>query len=260
MKSNKIKIFALVVFLVIASVVIGITVNRLQQEPLLPAESSPTLESPLYSTATLSNTLAPPTASAFEIFFGDASCSWPCWQGITPGVTRSSDALQLLQASPLVSKSTLQTEGSGPENGDARWYSEISEQFLGFMEWQDGVVSLIHLDAYVELSIGEIINKFGPPEKVYFDNCAEIPESPPQWCACLYYPKKGFEIMLEWEMIEYKYVDYVQFSPSDPIHSVHLFEPSTLEDWLSYGGINYPPITDLQDWKGYGYIRELYGR
>ena len=199
-----------------------------------------------------------PSASAFEIFFGDASCSWPCWQGITPGVTKSSDALQLLQVSPVVSQSTVQSEELGLETGTARWYWEIgNNQFEGDMEWRHGIVSRIDLFPYPKFSIGEIVSRFGTPEKISVFDCAMTPEQPLEWCASFYYTKRGFEIRLKWKMPEN--ADDVQLSPSDPIRSVYLLGSSTIEDWLSYLGSEPDPI-DLRDWKGYGNLLELYVR
>jgi len=53
--------------------------------------------------------------------------------------------------------------------------------------------------------------------------------------------------------------DDIQFSPSDPINSVYLSEPSALEDELSYL-YSGDDISDLRDWKGYGNLLELYER
>jgi hypothetical protein len=241
MKGDRKKIYALVVFLAITSIIVWITVNRMQQEPLLSDEPSP------------------PSASEFEIFFGDNSCSWPCWQGITPGVTRISDALHLLRASPVVSKSTVQSEELKPGIGTARWDWDISNnQFEGDMEWRDGIVSRIGLSAYPIYSIGEIIDRFGPPEKISVIDCAMIAEAPQEWCASFYYAKRGFEINLKWKMPEY--AADIQLSPSDPIRSVYLFEPSTITAWLLYLGIKNPQAIDLRYWKGYGNLLELYVR
>ena len=199
-----------------------------------------------------------PSASAFEIFFGNDSCSWPCWQGITPGVTTSDDAIQLLQVSSVASKSSIQSEESRPGIGYARWYWEIgNNQYDGYIEWRDGIVSRIDLFPYPKFSIGEIVSRFGTPEKVSVFDCEMTPEQPREWCADFYYVKRGFEIRLKWKMPEY--ADDIQLSPSDPIRSVYLLGSSTIEDWLSYLGSEPDPI-DLRDWKGYGNLLELYVR
>jgi hypothetical protein len=202
-----------------------------------------------------------PTISAFDVFFGDASCTWPCWQGITPGVTTSSDALQLLQASPVVSKSTVQSYEQRPGKGYARWKWKIgkNQQVLdASMQWQDGIVLNISLYPRI-VSIGDIIDRFGPPEKVSLIDCASPPEQSVERCAGFYYIKRGFEIILTWKMPEN--ADDIQISPSDPINSVYLSEPSALEDWISYSdSVSDSGISDLRDWKGYGNLLELYVR
>lgn len=231
MKNRKMKFYALVVFLI--GVVIFIGMNLATPRSL--------------------------SASELENFFGIESCSWPCWQGITPGVTTSSDALQLLQVSPVVSKSTVQSYEQRPGKGYARWKWKIgkNQQVLdASMQWQDGIVLNISLYART-VSIGEIIDRFGPPEKVAVIDCASPPKQPLERCAGFYYIKRGCQIILKWKMPEN--ADDIQFSPSDSINSVYLSEPSALEDRLSYL-YSGPDINDLRDWKGYGNLLELYER
>ncbi|MBI5934474.1 MAG: hypothetical protein HY867_12265 [Chloroflexi bacterium] len=232
MKNSKMKFYALVVFLIGVVIFIGMNLA----------------------------TTRPPSASELENFFGNESCSWPCWQGITPGVTKSSDALQLLLVSPVVSKSTVQSYEQRPGKGYAHWEWKIGKNqrvLNADMAWQDGIVRSIILYARI-VSIGEIVDRFGPPEKVsVIIDCATTPEQPQEWCASFYYIKRGYEIRLNWKMPEN--ADDIQFSPSDPISFVYLSEPSALEDKLSYWGSGRD-IIDLRDWKGYGNLLELYER
>ena len=215
--------------------------------------------SPSFATSTrISYPTSLPLSTMLEYFVGNSSCSWPCWQGITPGVTTSSDALQLLQVSPAVLKSSIRSDELGPGIGTAHWYWGIgSILFDCVMEWRDGIVSRIRLTAFSKFSIGDVIDRFGPPEKVSVIDCEMTPEQPREWCADFYYVKRGFEIRLKWKMPEY--ADDVQLSPSDPIQSVYLSEPSTIEDLLSYLGGGRNPV-DIRDWKGYGNLLELYVR
>jgi hypothetical protein len=172
-----------------------------------------------------------PLSTRLEYFIGNSSCSWPCWQGITPGVTKSSDALQLLQASPVVSKSTVQSKEFSPGIGTARWYWEIgNNQYDGYMEWQDGIISRIDLTAYPKFSIGEMVSRFGTPEKVEVIDCSPIVEAPQHWCAVFYYTRMGFGIDARWEMAED--ATDILFTPNDSVRSVSLFEPSTIEEFF----------------------------
>jgi len=237
MKSNKIKVFAIVVIIVSVSILIWVTVAR-------------------------TSMLAPPSAEELENFFGDASCSWPCWQGITPSITSSVDALQRLNDSSLVLKDSIQSEESRTGFGKTNWNWEISDNqrtLGGNMEWRDGMVREIGLTAYpIIISIGEAINRFGPPEKISVIDCSEIMEGEHRyWCGTLYYVKSGFEIHVEWEGSWSE--NDVQIMPSDPIGFVVLYEPSTIEERFSSLGLD-PQNRDLRDWKGYGNLYELYVR
>jgi hypothetical protein len=254
MENNRIKICVLVVLLAVVSVSVWVAANRISHETP-PVEVSPWPTRDIMPTSATKLT----RAWLWEIFAGNASCSWPCWQGITPGVTTSDDALQLLQTSPVVSKFTIQSKEYSSGIGTASWFWEVgNDHYTGTMDWRDGIVLEIMLDAdpYPKFTIRELIDKFGPPEKNFVEDCTFIPDAPTQWCASLFFAKKGFQVELEWDGSEN--ADYVEFSPYDPVGSVYLFEPSTVEDRLLYWRLGYFQITDLRDWKGYGNLLELY--
>lgn len=243
MKDNIIKISALVVFIASVSILLGIAVYKIQPKPALPVEptltQAPSAEPPLPKSPPLS-------AAMLENLFGNYSCSWPCWQGITPAITTSSEALQRLNDSPVVLKGSIQSEGSETGPGKANWYWNIGDKqptAIGKMEWDNGIVGRIELTPY--LSIGEIIDRFGPPEKIGVKDCSDIPESL-QLCAILYYAKNGFQIHIRWEGYD------AQILPSDPINFIVLSVPSFNDNWLSFKGLN------LRDWKGYGHLYDLY--
>lgn len=209
----------------------------------------------------LAPTTPPPSEAELENYFGDDSCSWPCWQGITPGVTTSNDALQLIQNSSLVSQSTVQTESSKKGFGTAHWEWKIGDEqppMWGDMEGQDGIVRTIELGAYPTFSIGEVINKFGSPDKIDVIDCTDFPEQKYRYfCGTMYYTKRGFNINITWE-VSWNDNDK-EITPYDPISFVVLLQPSTIEEWVAYYGGD-PQTLNLQDWKGYGNLYELYYR
>lgn len=205
----------------------------------------------------------PFSAAAVNNFFGDISCTWPCWQGITPGLTTSTEAIQKLNASPLVIPLSHQVDRLNMEWDSKSWYWKLDkEQSISVrVSWKDSVVDSVYLETYPnlhEMPLEKVINRFGPPEKFVFKVCpgdfyVRIP-----LCATLYYPKRGFEIDLSWLETN---LENAQITPSDPIHNVLLFKPSTIEERLAaqiqiIGDIQE---ADLQDWKGYGNFIELYG-
>lgn len=236
MKSVKMKVGVLVVSVACVSILIWIFVAR----------------TPAYPS---------PSEAELENYFGDSSCSWPCWQGITPGITTSDDALQLLQTSALVLQSTVQTESLKTGFGNARWewnIGDVQPSLGGDMDWRDGIVYDVGLIAYPTFSIGKVISRFGPPDKIHTDDCTEIPEGEHRYlCAVFHYNKNGFEIHIVWEAAWNE--NDTQITPSDPVSFVVLFEPTTIEEWVTnYGGD--PQTLNLQDWKGYGNLYDLYFR
>jgi hypothetical protein len=248
MKNNTIKISALVVVVASVSILLGIALYKIQIKPALPVEPSLTQASSTPSAMPPLPTSPPLSAAMLENLFGNSLCSWPCWQGITPAITTSSEALQRLNDSPVVLKSSIQSEGSETGLGKADWRWAIGGKqpmASGKMEWENGIVGRIELTPY--LSIGEIIGRFGPPEKIGVIDCSDIPESL-QWCAILYYAKNGFQIHIRWAGFE------AQILPSDPINFIVLSVPSFNDNWLSFKGLN------LRDWKGYGNLNDLYVR
>lgn len=239
MKSSKTKIFPLVVvFAAIVFILFGVAVYQVQLKTWF--------------------TYPPLSADSLERLFGNSSCSWPCWQGIIPGITTSTEALQKLGDSPLVMKDSIQPDGSETGNGNANWLWKIDNirpEDPGEMEWRYGIVYEIQLLASHNVSIGEAINKFGPPKKVNVFDCTEIPEMPQYWCAILYYTENGFLIRMSWEGSRTE--NSLKIAPSDTIEYIVLFEPVTLEKWLASRSMShlYP---DLQDWKGYGDLYDSY--
>lgn len=236
MKSIKVKVGAVAVCIISVAILIRVIVAR---PPTIP----------------------PPSEAELENYFGDASCSWPCWQGITPGVTTSDDALQLLQTSPLVSQPTVRSESSKTGFGITYWDWKIGDEqpmLTDNMVWRNGIVHTISLAAFPTFSLGEAIDRFGPPDKIDVIDCTEVPEGKYRYlCGTLYYTKSGFEIHIDWQVT---WNDMgIQITPSDPISFVFLFKPSTIEEWVaSYGGD--PQTLNLQGWKGYGNLYDLYFR
>jgi hypothetical protein len=279
MKSNKVKISALVIFITSISIILGIVACKAQSKPVLPIEP---LLTQVSSARPSSPTFPPQSVAVFENLFGNSACSWPCWQGITPGITTISEALQKLQDSPLIpTKYAIQSNGSKTGLGTAKWLWYIDDKCIkeygydkrleeyGYMDWNDGIVRRITLNAYPNISIGEIIKKFGPPEKIGVIDCSDSPDGLQFWCGSLFYTKNGFEIDVMWNYDS----ENIQITPSDPIDSVVLFRPSVftpsnIEGWLSPESIEHKrPVKGspfdwkgFRDWDGYGNLFDLYIR
>lgn len=207
----------------------------------------------------------PFSATAVNNFFGDLSCTWPCWQGITPGLTTSREAIQKLNVSPRVielpplmdqvDKLNMEWDTKGWD-----WKLDNGQSISVHVSWKDWVVDSISLSIYPnlhEMPLEKVINRFGPPEKFIFKVCPVDFSVLIPMCATLYYPKRGFEINLFW--LE-KNLEDAQIAPSDRIDNVLFFKPSTIQERLADQIIDDIQEADLHDWKGYGNFIKLYGR
>ncbi len=215
----------------------------------------------------------PFSATAVNNIFGDISCTWPCWQGITPGLTTSMEATQKLNVTTGVIKLIVspglielppQMDNNDRDFGSTNWGWALDKgQSISVrVSWEDWVVDSISLNSYSnlhEMPLEKVINRFGPPEKFAFEVCPGHSISTIPLCATLYYPKRGFEIDLFWQETN---LENAQITPSSPINNVLLFKPSTIKERLAAQRDvpGYFREADLQDWKGYGNYIDLYGQ
>ena len=229
-------------------------------EPSLTATPSVTLSIPTLEPSPTATPRARLSAIELENYFGNSSCSWPCWQGIIPGSTTGTEALETINQSPLVLENSIKVEGPTTGSGTATWDWKMSDQqpiLGGVMEWRDGTIISVDLATYLSISIGQIMQRLGPPEKIHVIDCTEVVEGPQRLCAVLLYAARGFSVHISWERSGDG--KEVPITPDDPISGVLMFEPSTIEEWvLSWGGD--PQTFALQEWKGYGDLLELYFR
>jgi hypothetical protein len=261
MGNNKTKIFVWVVFVTAIVIILGIAFYKTQSKPTVHSPTHIPRVLPTASKIPPTPTDSPLSAAALENFFGDSSCSWPCWQGVIPSATTSNEALQKLHNSPLVYKKSLQVEEFKMGVGSASWSWQLegTQSGIGKIEWRDGMAFEVILDTYSyhhEIPLEEVVNRFGPPEKFSFMNCTEVIEGPQSWCGTLHYAKIGFEVHLEWADTE---PEDLLITPADPVTFVALFKPSSIKDHLeSLFGVGILEGINLQDWKGYGKLFELY--
>lgn len=256
MSGNKITIAEIVLLIASIFIVFSLHACGTQLKQSQPVVSSLTQVSPTKFMPPPTPTLSQLSDTELKNLFGDATCSWPCWEGITPGVTSDNEALENLKDSPLVLNNSIHAEELTAGFGNTKWYWKISDKqpLKGNLEWRNGIVLFNALTLYPIVSLGEIINRFGPPEKVEVNNCSPIVEGPQKWCVTLYYAKNGFEIHFNPDGSGFG--DDIQIAPSDFINFVTLFKPSTIEEWLL--SMSFDPHPDLRDWKGYGNLLDLY--
>ena len=187
-------------------------------------------------------------------------CQAPCWQGIVPGETTSSEAMEILRSLPFVRADSLQEAGS-KEWGGVTWEGRVSNRpgIPTGISWQIDIVQEIGLGLAYELTIEEVIEVYGTPQAIKAGG-GGVPE---HWyfIVDLYYPDKG----LQFKAYTSEYSSLIE--PETEIGGVYYYVPGSLEDRLLmlYGNLEPSPqeifdhITSLvRPWNGYGDLFEKY--
>ena len=181
------------------------------------------------------------------------SCTIPCWNQITPGLTKSDEALQLLQQIEYVNVDTLHQFGTA-ENGECLWYWKMpGKGFPTEMRWEKGIVRAIGINLTYSLTIEEVIDQFGFPE-----NVGVMQDGNPEiwyWTFDLFYPGLGLQFRGSTDQLS------ATASPTTEISGVFLYSPTSIENYMEefYPGISPDSNWKITQWKGYGNLKELYG-
>ncbi len=180
-------------------------------------------------------------------------CKLPCWNNITPGVTKSNEAVKILNNTSYINKGSISQSGND-DFGGCIWEWKVSGgRLTPRLYWQNGVVQEISLSLAFKLTIKDILIKFGLPENVGIMQ-GGTPENW-YWIIDMFYPQSGIQIKA--------YTSYLStlIDPTTEIGAIDLYLPTSIEKRISnlYPEVNYNDISWLfTSWKGYGDINKLY--
>ena len=193
----------------------------------------------------------------------DDPCAAPCWQNIVPGVTTFEEAQSQLETSPFVRKGSLDyhVAESGETHDRFSWHGR-STKYYNYLYLREGKVVLIDIHPDYTLTLGQVVDKFGPPERVYVG----LGLGGNLLIAYLDYPAQGLRFTAEWpvrDRTERRIVDsgIALLTEDREIVEVAYFAPGPLEDVLQ-NPHRYPPkgrveeyLERAQEWEGFGRIR-----
>jgi hypothetical protein len=178
----------------------------------------------------------------------DDPCRAPCWHNIIPGVSGEDDVRAQLQDNSLIRKGTLRyelTEEAGVPIGLFYWQAR-SEHYNRII-LRDEVVRRMEVWVDHDWTLGEVVDKFGPPEYILtYVDCLE---------SCLhavefYYPAQG----LEFESVTFDREDII--SRDLKVTLGVYFAPTTLEGMMSEAYLCPPEkmetcLSDIGKWEGF---------
>lgn len=111
-------------------------------------------------------------------------CAPPCWHNIVPGQSTAADVRRILPSLPFIRTETIEDQDSY-----FRWLYTNPPGPFGTIKLENGVVTRIQARPGFRLELREVIERFGPPERVYPNN-VRAPDGG-FYQVSVYYPDKG---------------------------------------------------------------------
>lgn len=183
------------------------------------------------------------------VILSDSPCTAPCWQGITPGNRMSKEeVIEVLRALPNVGTTWE------PRPGDILWRWKAwpsGEMGYNSVALRSGVVQSIALYVPFELTVADILNKYGAPEAINW-----LPSPLPEDAYIglnIFYPTRGLQFKAEvrpWNepVLEptTRVTEAVYYRPAESLGSWMNSNPDILvQPWRGYGKLVIPWSKDL---------------
>lgn len=201
------------------------------------------------------------TSANSSEFFGNGTCTPPCWQYMTPGTTIERDAVAILHDPQLVKSETLRPQQTGDPQIQEYWYhlQQPSIGSIGSVTVKDGVVNTIYLNPHFDVTLGDLVDRFGEPIYLFVQ---EMPGDLVCYDIGIYYPNQGIMARLLnchdlWRDASVP-MGSTRLSEESIIESVYYFEPATTLDqallniWLPEQIKVDHILANVADWRGFG--------
>lgn len=200
-------------------------------------------------------------------------CAPPCWHNITPGVSDEDNVRSQLENSPFVKKSTLHytlTEEAGIPLVRFSWQAPGRDYIYlqngrvwqmeryNYIYLREGKVLRIEISLHGRVRLGEIVDKYGPPESIY----ASVGAAEFYWYTITFnYPAIGltlesFSLINPGDVAD----GTILVSEEMRITQAYYYTPTSLQKMLSEV-LLLPPdrieyfFANRQRWEGFGRYR-----
>lgn len=178
------------------------------------------------------------------------SCLLPCWYGITPGKTTYAEAEAILRSLPELRDFSDSDWWWGVSKRGWVKYGVLGCPARGTWGTEQGIVTwmAIELPTSYPLTLGEIVERYGPPES-YSTYYITSPHGPPQsdyWSVTLDYFQSGFIVGAE-ARPERK----GQVRPDLEVTDIAVFIPTTMEEYYRKNDLSLDPEFLPHPWVGF---------
>ena len=186
-------------------------------------------------------------------------CAPPCWYNIVPGATNEEEVQAQLERNPFVKRDSLtRTLTEQREVPLVAFYWHDNKGNVNRIYLRDRKVLRIEIRLAYDLRLGEVVEKYGPPESVY----AVIGATEFYWCTIWYdYPAIGLTLE-SYSLIDPKEIadGTISVSENTSIISAYYYAPTSLREMLGEVFLLSPEWVEIhmanrQKWEGFGRIK-----
>lgn len=189
-------------------------------------------------------------------------CEPPCWQNIIPGVSSEEDVRDLLRKNPFVALWTLEC-GEYKESDipvticgwfpKRRYINDRNRIYL-----RDGKVLRIEIHHLNYLTLGEIVDKYGPPQCIHaYSGAAEFF----YYGVILDYPSRGLSVK-SFSLVNPQDIadGTAPLTRDQKVTTAVYYAPAPIEDVLREAfllpqEVVQSYLANCQEWEGFGRIR-----
>jgi hypothetical protein len=183
-------------------------------------------------------------------------CSPPCWYGIHPGRSTTSQVYAVLDNFPDVNKDSILGEYNHYEKLiRIYWFFQRpAEDQMGSVNIDNGMATAVNISTVNSLKLAELIKKAGEPE-AYWLGTGPRDDGEVFADIVLLAPTKGYVAELVTDIDSGS--NHVEIKPGTPVFRVTYFSPDMYEELLGTRILIDKPArrrAPLQMWEGYGSI------
>jgi hypothetical protein len=190
----------------------------------------------------------PPMTDWMNAWIDSPTCQIPCWEGLTPGITKLIEGADHIKGLPYVASVRYPLTEFKSREKDITW-NFIDQKGGGWAQSDELGETINQISirlANVDFPLKKIIDGYGAPDRVILNDCRREPGM--NFCVTyLVYDQKGMTIVLFLKDIGFLSKDKVNIKPETQIFEIALY---SINDVAEYVFSLWNPRS-VSDWEGY---------
>jgi len=189
-----------------------------------------------------------------SVLLSDEKCAPPCWNGISPGETKTWEAVDILLDTPKVGE--IHETGNARERAIQWLFMHPVQESGGYLYPIDDLVGAISFQTYDTFSLAAIFDLLGEPDEFWLRYKKTEYR---RWIEVVFvYPLEGYVVRADVELNPNVDTSTIEIAPSSPVTRVIYFNPEfypqLIESRVLFVEDKDTIENRLQLWNGFGEI------